>query len=271
MHDIPVLEHSLSVITRGFFIHLGERTRFSVCLKTSQHRIAIAPRTMDAARGAGGVRCGGPNYVVHWAKLESVSKISSITWLFMPIKDPELSCEGQIQQQWNQTFCCIPNQYKIFPLLGRPSTEKQSPKSQETYLCCSGQPNSAGPALFPAAWPLFREIFGISARRAPRQLWPISPRQQALPGIALAAAGAATPDPVSKNQEAFEWGSEQKAKGVQAGEPPERGTPRSWSLSPTSRSAPTADPGPFISQRLTNLTLTHLASAISGFHIFSFF
>lgn len=223
----------------------------------------------DAVWCAGGVRRGGPNYTVHWAKLGSFSKISFITWLFMPVKDPELSCEGQIQQLWKQTFCFIPEQYNIFPLLGRLSTEKQSPKSEETYWCCSGQSNSPGPALFSAV----REISGISAGWARWQLWPISPRQQALPGIALAAAGGATPNHVSKNQEGFERGLEQKAKGVQAREPPKCVTPRSLNLSPDQAIRSNHRPKVlrFTKVKLTNLTLTHLASVLSGFHIFRVF
>lgn len=51
MHDIPVLLHSLSVITRGFFIHLGEHTLFPFvweCL-----RAVTAPRRWPQCRGGG--------------------------------------------------------------------------------------------------------------------------------------------------------------------------------------------------------------------------
>lgn len=51
MHDIPVLFHSLSVITRGFFIHLGEHTLFPFvweCLG-----VVTAPRRWLLCRSSG--------------------------------------------------------------------------------------------------------------------------------------------------------------------------------------------------------------------------
>lgn len=192
---------------------------------------------------------------VYQAKPESFSKISLITWLFVTIKGPELSCEGQIQQLGEWIFF-LPLNNTIPPLCwgdwaGFRCMEKRSLKSEETYLCCRGQHNRPATALFSAGWPLvFVDILHFFS------LSPVAAVANKSPSASVAwnrahsswrsrSSPGATPDPASKNREGLNEGFSAK-RGLSPGslQSVQRLAANAFPL--TSGCAPTTDPRSFV-------------------------
>lgn len=106
-----------------------------------------------------------------------------------------------------------PKNYNISALLGRLSSfrcmKEQSPKNEETYLCCSSQRNSPRTALFSDGWSLvladILHFFLLSpvAAVANKSLSASIAWNCARSSWRSCHSPGATPDPASKNQEGF--------------------------------------------------------------------
>lgn len=118
MHDIPVLLHSLSVITRGFFIHLGEHTLFPFvweCL-----RAVTAPRRWPQLRSSGMCCHSFQRAQIPQENPATGTKMSSITWAFLPVGGPELCWGQQVKQLGKENFCYPGHQFPIPGWIGEP-------------------------------------------------------------------------------------------------------------------------------------------------------
>lgn len=131
---------------------------FPVCLGTSRHWTAVAPRRWTLCRG-GKTRWHWFHRTAHAFIRQNLQVAANYLWpCSFSCRLKALSCpvRGSCGSKTFFFFFFFTPKSHFPALLGAGSrrTEKRNPESEENYECCSGQRNGSGTALSSAGWPL---------------------------------------------------------------------------------------------------------------------